>query len=189
MRLRPLDDRFLTLAASWTQAPENAKWLRFGPGISSLSDAALRVMRQRDLHRLRLYGPEPVAPAGLVALSDIDPEFGTATLWYVLGDRRCGSQGHTTRAVAALLEEAFAELSLGAVTAWVVEGNVASRRVLERNGFRLAGRHRRCHVVDGTARDRLLYDRLATDERSERGERGEHGERSEQGAYTDGRPA
>ncbi len=164
MRLRPLDDRFLHLAAAWTQAADNAKWLRFGPGMSSLTAPALRMMRQREIHRLRLFGPDPESPAGLVALSDIDRGFGTATLWYVLGDRRLRGQGHTSRAVAALLEEAFTELSLGAVTAWAADGNLASMRVLERNGFHLAGRQRRCHLVDGVARDRLLYDRLATDE-------------------------
>jgi RimJ/RimL family protein N-acetyltransferase len=155
------------VAAAWTQAPENAKWLRFGPGISSLTAPALRVMSQRDLHRLRVFGPEDAAPAGLVALSDIDRDFGTATLWYVLGDKRLRGMGHTSRAVAALMEEAFRQLSLDAVTAWVVDGNVASIRVLERNGFRPAGRQRRCHRVDGLAKDRLLFDRLATDDSGE----------------------
>ena len=164
MRLRPLDDGFLDLAAAWTQDAENAKWLRFAPGLSSLTATALRLMRQREIHRLRIFGPDTAAPAGLVALSDIDRDFGTASLWYVLGDKRLRGQGYTSRAVGALLDEAFDELSLGAVTAWAVDGNAASMRVLERNGFRPAGRHRRCHLVDGVARDRLLYDRLATDE-------------------------
>jgi RimJ/RimL family protein N-acetyltransferase len=164
MKLRTLDDEFLELVAGWTQAPENARWLRFGPGISSLSATALRLMRQREVHRLRVFGPDPSAPCGLVALSDIDRDFGTAALWYVLGDARFRGQGHTSRAVASLLDEAFTEVSLGAVAAWVVDGNVASSRVLERNGFRIAGRQRRCHLVDGVARDRILYDRLASDE-------------------------
>jgi RimJ/RimL family protein N-acetyltransferase len=162
MRLRPLDEELVDVAAAWTQAPENAKWLRFGPGISSLTAPALRVMSQRDIHRLRVFGPE-AAPAGLVALSDIDRDFRTATLWYLLGDKRLRGTGQTSRAVAALMEEAFYELSLDAVTAWVVDGNVASIRVLERNGFRPAGRQRRCHRIDGVAKDRLLFDRLASD--------------------------
>ena len=171
MQLRMLDDQHLDRVAGWTQAPEHAKWLRFGPGISSLSAGALRLMRQRELHRLRAFGPDPGVPSGLVALSDIDPEFGTATLWYVLGDDRLRGQGYTSRAVALLIDEAFTELALAAVTAWVVDGNVASMRVLERNGFRFAGRHRRCHLVDGVARDRLLFDRLASDEPNEHADR------------------
>ena len=93
---------------------------------------------------------------GIVALADVDRAFRTALLWYVLGDARYAGQGHTSRAVAALLSTAFSELGLNAVSAWVVEGNSPSLRVLERNHFRSAGRFRACHYLDGRPRNHLL---------------------------------
>ena len=71
-------------------------------------------------------------------------------------------RGLATRAVNELLTEAFGA-GLRAIAAWAVDSNTPSIRVLERNGFRLIGRQRRCHVVDGQARDRLLFDLLAAE--------------------------
>lgn len=163
MHLRPIDgESDLELAASWLSRPEVHEWLHFGPGVQAPGIVALRVMAQRDAHRIRLFASGPGGDAlGLVALSDIDLEFRTATLWYALGEGRLAGRGLTSRAVGLLLEEAFCELGLASVGAWVVEGNAGSVRVLERNGFRPMGRRRLCHRVGGALRDRLLYDLLA----------------------------
>jgi RimJ/RimL family protein N-acetyltransferase len=161
MRLEPIDDR-LTLVEAWLGDEANHQWLDFGAGVQRLTEGALKIMAQRDLHVLRLFRADgATVPSGLVALSNIAPRFGTATLWYVLGDKQQAGRGATTEAVGALLDLAFGPLGLGAVNAWAVEGNVASIRVLQHNGFRLIGRQRRCHVIDGRPCDRLLFDRLA----------------------------
>ncbi len=162
MRLDPLDGGTLELAAGWLADEANHRWLDFGGGVQRLPPGALKLMVQRDLHCLRVFrADDGGAPTGLVALSNIAPRFGTATLWYVLGDRAQAGRGHTTRAVAAILAHGFGALGLGAVNAWAVEGNAASIGVLTANGFRPIGRQRRCHVIDGRYRDRLLFDRLA----------------------------
>jgi RimJ/RimL family protein N-acetyltransferase len=57
-------------------------------------------------------------------------------LWDVLGEKRSGGQGYTSRAVSEVLTLGFAEVGLGAVNAWAVEENAASIRILERNHFR-----------------------------------------------------
>jgi len=160
--LRPLEAGDVDVAASWLSLEENYKWLDFGGGQQSLSAASLAFMRLRDLHELLVFtvgeGPEP---CGIVALSNVARPFGTASLWYVLGKKEHAGHGCTTRAVGQLLEMAFGALGLQAVNAWAVDGNVPSLRVLERNGFRLVGRQRRCHRVEGRLRDRLLFDLLA----------------------------
>jgi ribosomal-protein-alanine N-acetyltransferase len=102
-------------------------------------------------------------PIGVVALSNISRTFKTATLWYVLGDKRFAGQVHTGRAVSRLLGHAFDVLKLQAINAWAVDSNVASIRVLTRNGFQFVGRQRRCHIIEGRAADRLLFDLLASE--------------------------
>lgn len=165
MDLRPLEDDDVPLVAGWLSDPENARWLRFGPGVRALSAAALRVMARRDLHRIRLFSAgEGGPPVGVVALSDIDPELGTATLWYVLGDTAHRGRGLASHAVSRLLAEGFGA-GLVAVSAWVVVGNTASLRVLERNRFRLIGVQRRCHRIGDRPRGRLLFDLLASEHR------------------------
>jgi RimJ/RimL family protein N-acetyltransferase len=154
----------LDQAAGWLARPEAWRWLDFGQGHRSIDAKTLKLMAQREIHELRVFAEDPGGePLGLAALSDVDRSFGTARLWYVLGQQRFSGRGLMTGVVARLLEIAFSELELSAVNAWVVDENRASIRVLEKNHFRLIGRQRRCHVIDGISHDRLLYDRLPED--------------------------
>lgn len=161
--IRPFDTADASIAAAWLAAEENAKWLDFSRGVRSLNEIALRMMAQRDLHALYLYTAQDGRPIGVVALSEIDRAFGTAGLWYVLGDKRHGGRGRTTLAARQLLRYGFEELRLHSIHAWAVASNRASVRVLEKCGFRLIGQRRRCHVVDGALYDRLIFDLLPSE--------------------------
>lgn len=162
MELIPVGVEHIPTVAGWLAREENYKWLDFGGGRQKLDAVALRVMTQRDHHRLRLYTADgDDRPAGIVGLSDINRRFRTATIWAVLGEKDYGPNGITIPAVGALLEQAFRDLELGAVNAWTVDGNRGGLRILKRLGFNFMGRQRRCHHVDGQARDRLWYDILA----------------------------
>lgn len=161
MKLRPFLDGDADLVASWLADPQISKWLYFGPEAGVPSALSLRIMRRRPQHALRLFtADDDGPPIGLVALSDIDRRAGTAMLWYLLGDGAHRGHGHTTRAVSRLLSAGFSELDLRAVSAWVADGNAASVRVLQHNGFKAVGRQRACHLLDGVPRDRLLFDLL-----------------------------
>lgn len=164
MKLKPVDNSALALVAAWMAQKENYQWLDFGNGQQILPPLSLKIMTQRDVHCLRLFTADSDAvPIGLVALSNINRTFKTAMLWYVLGDKNHAGQGCTTRAVSGMLTLGFTEVGLEAVNAWAVAENVASIRVLERNHFRLIGRQRNCHYIDGHPCDRLLFDLLASE--------------------------
>jgi RimJ/RimL family protein N-acetyltransferase len=163
MRLETLDGVDVGRVAAWLGDEQNSRWLDFGAGVQHLDAAALKIMAQRPVHALRVFAADDGEPIGLVALSNVSRRFGTATLWYVLGDKRYGGRGYTTRSVAGMLTFGFRTLGLGAVNAWAVEANTPSLRVLAHNRFRLIGRQRRCHVVDGHVCDRLLFDVLASE--------------------------
>jgi len=163
MKLLPLDSaERIELAAGWLSEPDNYKWLDFGNGIQKVSPVTLKIMTQRDLHVFRLYtADEGDLPVGIVGLSNVDRNFKTGSLWAVLGRKRYG--GGTSLACSKMLTVAFTELGLRSVNAWTVEINVAAQRVLERLHFRSIGRLRQCHVIDGQAYDRLLFDMLASE--------------------------
>lgn len=162
MEIRRLEPSDVELVASWLAAEENHRWLDFGQGVQALPAVSLRLMMQRPLHGLFAFSSDAgPAAVGIVGLSNIDRKFGTATLWYVLGDKRAGGRGYTTRAVKHVLGLAFGEMGLRSVNAWAVDANRASVRVLEKSGFRPVGRLRQCHAVGGTACDRMVFDILA----------------------------
>lgn len=176
--LAPIERPEITLVAGWLADPENARWLDFGAGHQVLTATSLALMLQRDIHVLRAVRvADAEAPVGIVALSNVDRRFRTAQLWYVLGDKRYAGRGCTTVAVAQLLDVGFDDIVLDAINAWAVEPNRASIRVLERNHFRLVGRQRQCHYIDGRPFDRLLFDLLASEFKENRDARS--GESSE----------
>ena len=166
MELRPLEPDDLETVAGWLAEEENYRWLDFGGGQQVLSAVSLAMMRQRDMHCLRVFNSDDDDhPAGIVVLSNVSSGFGSATLWYVLGDKAQSGRGLTSRAVAKILSVGFDELGLESVNAWAIESNTPSIRVLEKNGFTLIGRQRRCHKVAGELVDRLLFDLLVTEHR------------------------
>jgi [ribosomal protein S5]-alanine N-acetyltransferase len=76
-------------------------------------------------------------------------------------DERQNGKGLATRAVAAIVGVAFAELDLHRVEAGTLVENVASQRVLEKNGFERIGIAHRYLKIAGEWRDHVLYQRTA----------------------------
>ncbi len=164
MNLRPIDNSDFGLVLHWLAQKENYQWLDFGNGMQSVNSAALKLMIAKRSNVIRLFTADAGdVPIGMVSLADVSSTFKTAMIWYVLGDKTYTGQGYTTRSVRRLLHIGFTELGLEAVNAWTVEANIPSARILERNGFRLIGRMRNCHEIDGQRLDRLLFDLLATE--------------------------
>ena len=82
-----------------------------------------------------------------------------AALGYWLGRRHWG-RGYMTRIVAAWLAHEVPARRLRRVEAWVLDGNQASARVLEKNGFRFEGTARAAVCKQGRDRDLHGYARL-----------------------------
>ncbi|MCR5887759.1 GNAT family N-acetyltransferase [Hymenobacter sp. J193] len=107
---------------------------------------------------------------GLTRLTD-DEVIGTATLYglhtqhrhagvgYALGSAHWG-QGYASEALAALLEFAFTELSLHRLEADVDPRNTASRRCLEKQGFREEGLQRERYFLYNEWQDAQLFGLL-----------------------------
>jgi RimJ/RimL family protein N-acetyltransferase len=85
-----------------------------------------------------------------------------AEIGYWLGCPFWG-KGLMTQAVGAFVRYAFRELHLRRLTAHVFEENLASARVLEKNGFKLEGELREHFLKDGKALNAKLYGLLRDD--------------------------
>ena len=165
MNLLPLDrPLLLELVAGWLAEKQNYQWLDFGDGRQVVTAPLLRVMVQRNAHFLRVYTADDDRPIGVVGFDSVDRRFRTATLWGVTGEKSFRSRGYATLAASRMLTIAFLDLVLHAVNTWVVDGN-PSRRAIERLDFRFVGRQRQCHYIDGQCRDRLFFDKLASEHR------------------------
>ena len=99
--------------------------------------------------------------AGTIALSNVVRAYHkSANLGYWVAERLNG-RGLATRAVGELIEVAFGELGLHRLEAGTLGDNVASQRVLEKNGFESIGIARGYLHIGGEWRDHLLFQRLA----------------------------
>jgi [ribosomal protein S5]-alanine N-acetyltransferase len=100
---------------------------------------------------------EGAAIAGTIGLEEIRADAGGSAdigYWVDAAHRR---RGIATRAVAIGVDYGFRTLGLSRVRANVEPENIASRRVLERNGFRPAGR--RSVPLGGRPFDRIVFER------------------------------
>jgi ribosomal-protein-alanine N-acetyltransferase len=101
------------------------------------------------------------AIAGTISLSNVvRGAFQNANVGYWV-DRARNGRGLATRALAAMVDEAFGDLALHRLEAGTLVDNVASQRVLEKNGFERIGLARRYLHIGGDWRDHVLFQRIA----------------------------
>lgn len=70
-------------------------------------------------------------------------------------------RGHASAAVAEITELAFSKLGLHRIEAGTLLNNIASQRVLERNGFERFGLARRYLQIAGHWQDHVLFQKIA----------------------------
>ena len=99
---------------------------------------------------------------GVIDIFKIDWKNKNAELGYWLGKKYWG-RGLTTEAVKLMLKFAFEKLKLHRVYASLFEENVASRRVLEKSGFKLEGIMRECRYKHNRWHNELKFSILKND--------------------------
>jgi [ribosomal protein S5]-alanine N-acetyltransferase len=101
------------------------------------------------------------AVGGIGFIPGRDVERISAEVGYWLGEEYWG-RGIATAAVAATSDFAFANFDLHRLFALPFAENIASRRVLEKAGYRLEAILRTSAVKDGRIQDQALYARTRT---------------------------
>lgn len=162
VRLEPLAAPEFECVAAWLARPSVNQWLtgdwRDKPVNANLIAVAVRNRRNRFF--VARYDGDAV---GVAALSDIEPSDRTAMVWYALGRDDLGGKGITTEAVKQLARVAFDDMNLASLYAWIIDGNEASRKVLQKAGFREAGRIRGASSFRGRQLDRIYFDLLPSE--------------------------
>ena len=152
------------LVARLLSKPEINRWLTAewrNPAVNATLIAIAVRDRQNRLFLVRCGGE----PCGLVALANINAADNTATVWYVLGEQTLSGRGIISEAVTQLTRLCFGHMGLASIYAWIMEDNAASQRVLQKAGFREAGRIRRAASSGGHQVDRIYFDLIASEVR------------------------
>jgi [ribosomal protein S5]-alanine N-acetyltransferase len=100
---------------------------------------------------------------GAINLSNVvRGAFQSCNVGYWVAQEHNGN-GYATRALGLLCERAFGELALHRVEAGTLLDNVASQRVIEKNGFTRIGIAPRYLQIAGVWSDHVLFQRTADD--------------------------
>ena len=126
---------------------------------------AERAIRQGEAYPLFLFRQKDGQVVGGVTLSNIRRQPAQAgTLGYWVGEAYA-MQGYMTEALEAMRDHAFSSLELSRLEAACPPDNVASRRLLERCGFKYEGVAQAYLQIDGRWRNHVLYASLRADRR------------------------
>jgi aminoglycoside 6'-N-acetyltransferase len=139
-----LDD--LALVERWLTEPHVARWYLAGSSLAhELEDIGRSVAGDQPVELLvALDGDRPIGWCQWYRCGD-DPEWAAEIgagdedvgIDYAIGEPDCVGRGLGTEVIAALVRLVRAERPACAVTADPEAHNLASRRVLEKNGFEL----------------------------------------------------
>jgi len=152
-------------AASVAAAADDRRiWLQLRdlfPHPYRLADAETYIARVASVDPPRslaiVVGAAAVGGVGLEPMTDVNRR--SAEIGYWLGTAYWG-RGIATEAVGLVTQWAFDAHQLLRIFAQPFASNLASRRVLEKAGYRLEGTMRSSAVKDGAVRDQCLYARL-----------------------------
>lgn len=126
---------------------------------------AERSIRQGEAWPLLLFRRKDGQIVGGLTLSNVRRHPADAgSLGYWVG-ARYARQGYMTEALGALKDYAFWSLEITRLEAACLPENVASRRLLERCGFRFEGEAQAYLKIAGRWRDHVLYAALRPDRR------------------------
>jgi RimJ/RimL family protein N-acetyltransferase len=165
LREYTLDDAVAMTA--WTSDPEVVRFLTWDVGDRARAQqfierkVAESEEQPRSVYELAMIERESGLVVGSAGLRVRDWQHRRADLGYVLRRDRWG-RGYTTEAVGLLIRLGF-ELGAHRIEATCHPDNVASARVMEKNGMRFEGRLRQVQCVGEEWWDALLYAIVAGD--------------------------
>lgn len=96
---------------------------------------------------------------GTAMIFNFEKEANHAEVGYVFHSKHWG-KGYGTETVTLLNGFAFNTLKLHKLHARVVDANIGSSRVLEKNGFILEGRLKDFYFIEGSYYDGMLYGKM-----------------------------
>lgn len=159
LKLKKMETSDIKLVKSWLEDRNNNIWLDSVFQEEELNEAMLAIMLMKKDHKTYIIMAEN-EPIGIVGLNEVDDVNRSANLWNVLGDKAYKGMGVIREAQRQMLQISFAELGLHTVNVWIAEGNIPNIKNIEKLGFKRAGQLRESHWINGSYKDRWLYDIL-----------------------------
>jgi ribosomal-protein-alanine N-acetyltransferase len=147
--------------------PEVVKYINRHPDadVDATRGLISQVEENEAADRIRFWVLEEKESPGLIGVINFwqwKKEHFLAEMGYILA-KECWNRGYMSEAIAAVLAIGFGEMGLHRVEADIDPNNIASQRVLERNGFVREAYFRENLFFDGRFYDSAIYALLKDD--------------------------
>lgn len=167
VRLRPFSERDIPRIVEACADPETQRWLGQLPAPYTEADARAYLQAIEERHAANagitwaVVAPDEDVVLASMGFFDYTPEVECEIGYWAHPEAR--GRGVATRGLAAATGYVFAELGVNRVKAYAAVDNLASRRVIERNGYRQTGVERLGAHTRLGREDMALYDLLASE--------------------------
>ena len=118
-----------------------------------------------EAHRYSLFffllvETETAQPIGECGFHTWNSTHKRAELYYLLRNDSHKRKGFMTEALSEVIRYGFENMNLNRIQALIADGNIPSKKLLQRNGFSFEGTMREDYVVDGKSEDSNCYSLL-----------------------------
>ncbi len=160
VQLVACDPKYAALWQTWRHEPSSLRHNPLSqvdtPGLAIRLAACVSEFGSTPASEYRWFVQHAAQIVGTVSINSCNYRMEHAEIGYQIGQRFAG-QGLGTQAVAQLLERGFREGPFRRLQAMIHVENVASRRLVERLGFRQEGRLRQHYRIGEKWVDEALY--------------------------------
>lgn len=157
LELRPLRPKDVDEAyVRWLNDPEVVRYTEarhIRHTLRSVRDYVARCDDRRGSHLLGIFELDSGRHVGNVKIGPVSTPHRCASMGLIIGEKSCWGRGYATEAIGLAVHYAFTVLNLHKLTAGVIEGNEASLRAFEKNGFSVEGVHRKQNYCEENWRD------------------------------------
>ncbi|MHB0999341.1 MAG: GNAT family N-acetyltransferase [Armatimonadota bacterium] len=162
IKLRAVEPSDIPKLWEWMQDEETMRYRDYPAPPVSLAEMQKEYLDNlgHPSDRLRLAIITNNELIGEISLHNIDYRIGIADFTIAIGNKDYWGKGYGTDATSCLMKYAFEQLNLQRVTLYVHTFNERAIKVYEKCGFKLEGRMRKAHYMDGVYSDVLMMGLL-----------------------------
>ncbi|MFW9784000.1 MAG: GNAT family N-acetyltransferase [Candidatus Heimdallarchaeota archaeon] len=156
--LYPLNSDHVYLYSKWENNPKVRRYARTWLPVSIKDSEKYLETRDKGVPErimLEIQYKKDNKPVGYCEIGDFDWFDRRAYIGFLIGETEYWGKNICSEAVKLLVEYCFTELNLFKITAETLAPNIASKRCLEKNGFKIEGKVKKEMYVDGEFLDML----------------------------------
>ena len=161
--LRPADDADPPLFVNWFSDMEVTRFLGRRSGVALFQEVDFFKGAGEDKRTVMWVIEAEGEAIGATGIHNIDWQDAHATTGIVIGKKDAWGKGYASEAMALRTRYAFRELNLRKLMTEVFAENAASRKALEKSGYRTVGVHREHFFRAGKWHDVWIGEVLRSD--------------------------